>query len=171
MFKWLFGSKDAGPAVSGTKETIVIQRRINAPPDRAFAVFVDEFSGWWPRDLTWGKDNLTGITIEPKYNGRCVERTKDGATAIWGTVLSVNRPDHIVIAWQVGPGRKPIDHESAASRVDVRFVAVEGGTTDVVIVHRDFARHGDGWESFKAEMAAKSGWPQLIDLYAKAVGR
>ena len=170
MFKWLFGSKDAGPTISGTKETIVVQQRVNVSPDRAFAVFVDEFGNWWPRDLTWGKDNLAGIMIEPKYNGRCIERSKDGATAIWGTVLSINRPDHIVIAWQISANRSPEASEASASRVDVRFVAVEGGTTDVVIVHRDFARHGDGWESFKAEMAAKSGWPRLIDLYAKAVG-
>src|SRR5260221_8167931 len=130
MFKGVFGWKaEAGPAVTGTKEIIVVEQRINAPIDRAFAVFVDEFDRWWPRDRTWGKDNLAEIKIEPKYNGRCIERTRDGATSVWGTVLTFSRPDHIVMAWQIGPRREPIDHESGASRVDVRFVA-EGATTD-----------------------------------------
>ena len=49
--------------------------------------------------------------------------------------------------------------------------AVDGGKTDVVLVHRDFPRHGEGWEKYKTEMAAKSGWPRLMDLYKAAVDK
>jgi hypothetical protein len=37
-----------------------------------------------------------------------------------------------------------------------------------VVVHRDFPRHGDGWEKYRQAMAAKSGWPMLIDAYTRA---
>jgi hypothetical protein len=172
VLKWLFGSKeaDAAPEVSGNKELLVVSQKVAGTPERAFAVFVDEFDRWWPRDYTWGKDKLAEIGIEPKIGGKCFERTTDGALAVWGTVLSIQRPSHIVIAWQVKADRTAEPDERTASRIDVRFVAVEGeGVSDVVVVHRDFPRHGDGWEAYRTRMASKEGWPRLIQLYAKAV--
>lgn len=170
MFKWLFGSKD-GPVAEaeGTKELLVVHRHVAADPDRAFHLFVDEFRRWWPRDETLAKDKLADTRIEPKIGGRCYETDTSGATTTWGTVLSFHRPDHLVIAWQLSPTGQPVDSQAAASRLDVRFVAVDANTTDVVVVHRDFPRHGDGWEGYKVRMAAKTGWPRFIELYAKAV--
>jgi len=172
MFKWLFGNKDSGGGgeeAGGTKELLVVSRKVPAPPDRAFAVFVDEFASWWPAKYTFAGENLGDITIEPKLNGRAIERDKSGSETQWGTVLSFGRPTHLVLAWQISPTRTVVDHESAASRVDVRFVEAEPGVTEVVVVHRDFPRHGDGWEKYRQEMGARDGWPMLMDRYAKAV--
>ena len=168
MFKWLFGGKEAAQP-GGTAEVLVVTRRVKATPERAFAVFVDQLDSWWPRDLTWGKDNLATIGVEAKMGGNAFERDRDGKTSVWGKVLGLNRPEHIVIAWQIKADRTPEPSDSSASRVDVRFVAIDPTTTEVVLVHRDFPRHGDGWQSYKASMGSKSGWPRLIDLYAKAV--
>ena len=85
-------------------------------------------------------------------------------------MLSFQRPEHIVIAWQISPNRSPEPSEATASRVDARFVVIDPQTTEVVVVHRDFPRHGEGWQAYRAAMGAKTGWPRLIDLYAKAVG-
>lgn len=169
MFKWLFGQKQV-PATGGSKDLLVVTRTVPAPAERAYAVFVDELNTWWPRDTTWGGDRLAEIGIESKPNGRCYERTEDGAESVWGTVLTMTRPDHIVIAWQIKPDRTPETNEAAASRVDVRFVEQSPGTTEVVLVHRDFPRHGEGWEKYRNTMAAAKGWPRLMDLYANAVG-
>jgi uncharacterized protein YndB with AHSA1/START domain len=169
MFKWLFGKKDeAVGAVGGTAEIIVINRRVKATPERAFALFVDEIGRWWPRDLTWAKDSLDAVGIEAKVGGRAFERDKAGAESPWGTVLSMRRPEHIVLAWQIKADRTPEASEATSSRVDVRFVAVDADTTDVVVVHRDFPRHGDGWQAYKAQMAGKDGWPRLMDAFAKS---
>jgi uncharacterized protein YndB with AHSA1/START domain len=168
MWKSLFGRKEK-TSVGGNAELIMISRKVDAPPERAFEVFVDRLGDWWPRDYTWGGDSLETIAIEANINGRCYERASDGSESVWGTVLTVDRPNHIVIAWQIKPDRTPEPSEGTASRVDVRFVSDESGATDVVVVHRDFPRHGDGWQSYKDNMAAKNGWPRLIDLYAKAV--
>ena len=85
-------------------------------------------------------------------------------------MLSVFRPSHLVIAWQISPDRQVIDNEASASRVDVRFVEQEGGKTEVVLVHRDFPRHGPGWEKYRQKMSVKEGgWPMLMDRYVKAV--
>ena len=172
MFKWLFGGKKdegGGEAAGGTAELLVVSRKVPVPADKAFAVFVDEFNSWWPRDYTLAGDNLAEILIEPKMKGRALERDKSGGETVWGSVLSFFRPGHMVLAWQISPDRTVIDNEAGASRVDVRFVESEPGTTEVVVVHRDFPRHGDGWEKYRKDMGAKEGWPMLMDRYAKAV--
>ncbi len=173
MFKWLFGNKEesgGGDQASGVKELLVVTRTVKATPERAFAVFVDEFGKWYPAQYTLSGDNLAEIVIEPKMNGRAIERDKAGGEIVWGTVLSVLRPSHMVLAWQITSDRKVIDNEAGASRVDVRFVAQEGGTTEVVLVHRDFPRHGGDWEKYRQKMSVKEGgWPLLMDRYAKAV--
>ena len=173
MFKWLFGSKDeggGGDQASGVKELLVVSRMVEATPERAFAVFVDEFGKWWPAKYSLAGDNLAEILIEPKMNGRAIERSKDGGETQWGTVLSFFRPSHMVLAWQISPDRQVIDNEASASRVDVRFVEQEPGKTEVVLVHRDFPRHGTGWEKYRHKMSVKEGgWPLLMDRYAKAV--
>ena len=169
MFKWLFGNKEAGGGAEagGTKELLVVTRTVPAPADRAFAVFVDEFGTWWPPKLTFAGDDLSEILIEPKMNGRAIERDKAGGETVWGTVLSVFRPEHLVLAWQIAPDRSVVANEAGASRVDVRFVEHQPGSTEVVLVHRDFPRHGDGWEKYRQQMGAKDGWPMLIDRYAR----
>jgi uncharacterized protein YndB with AHSA1/START domain len=172
IFKALFGKKDDGPAteVGGTKDLLTLAQAVPAPADRAFAVFVDEFDRWWPRDYTWGKDKLATIGIEPKMGGRCFETLKDGSEQVWGKVLAFDRPNHIVLAWQIDPDRTPVDGDGAASRVDVRFSPDGPDKTNVLLVHRDFFRHQGDWEKYRAEMASKKGWPAIMAAYAAAFG-
>jgi uncharacterized protein YndB with AHSA1/START domain len=175
MFKWLFGDKEkSGGSGSGdasrVKELLVVSRVVAATPERAFSVFVDDFAKWWPAQYTLSGDKLAEILIEAKMNGRAIERDKGGGETVWGAVLSCSRPSHLVLAWQIAPDRTVIDNEANASRVDVRFVAQEPDKTEVVLVHRDFPRHGAGWEKYLHRMSVKEGgWPLMMDRYAKAV--
>ena len=168
MFKWLTGKKQV-PAAEGVKDLLVVTRTVSAARRPGLRGLLRSIRHWWPRDSTWAGDDLAEIGIEAKMGGHCFERTKDGGETVWGTVLTVARPSHIVFAWQIGPDRSAEDNEAAASRVDVRFAETTPGRTDVILVHRDFPRHGEGWEAYRAAMAAAKGWPRLIDLYAKAV--
>ena len=172
IFKALFGRKDesaaAAPAVGGTKDLLTLSQPVDVPPERAFQVFVDEFDRWWPREYTWGQANFAEIGIEPKMGGRCYERDKDGNERVWGKVLAFDRPHHIVIAWQISPDRTPEESEATASRLDVRFSPLDGGRTNVLVVHRDFFRHQGDWEKYRNDMAGKKGWPMIIAAYAGA---
>jgi uncharacterized protein YndB with AHSA1/START domain len=172
MFGRLFGRKKeegAAPGVEESRELFSLQRTVDAPVERAIEVFVDRIGSWWPRDYTWAGDQLDAFLIEPRYGGRALERRKDGSVETWGKVLVFEQPRHIVIAWQIRPDRTPEPEEGGSSRVDVRFAGKAEGTTDVLLVHRDFPRHGEGWEKYKSRMAGKDGWPRLLDLYAAAV--
>jgi len=172
MFKWLFGGKEkeaAGPDVSGPPELVVVEETVDAPVERAFEIFVDRLGSWWPREYTWAKDNLAEIAIEPKYEGKCYERSKDGTESLWGTVLTVARPEHIVFAWQINADRSAEPNVALASRVDIRFSPAGDGRTSIVLVHRDFPRHGPGWQKYRSNMASKSGWPRILADYKKAV--
>jgi uncharacterized protein YndB with AHSA1/START domain len=100
--------------------------------------------------------------------GRAYERNKDGSERVWGKVLSFDRPHHIVVAWQITPDRGVEESDATASRLDVRFSPIEGGRTNVLLVHRDFFRHQGDWERYRNEMAGKTGWPQIIAAYARA---
>ncbi len=163
MFKWLFGkSESAVPASGGTPEIVVTSRKVKVARAEAFAAFVDRFDTWWPRERRVAGGTLS---LEPRYNGKVTE----SGEAI-GAILSFNPPEQIVIAWQIGPDGRREPTEGSASRIDVRFVAVDPETTEVVVVHRDFPRHGEGWQAYRAEMGGKTGWPQMIDAYAKTVG-
>ena len=91
IFKALFGRKDKNPGdvdIGGTKDLLTVSRTLAASPERAFTAFVDEIDRWWPRERTWAKDNLAAMVVEPRYKGRCFERSKDGTIAVWGTVLA-----------------------------------------------------------------------------------
>lgn len=171
IFKALFGRKEtaaAGPQVGGNKELLSLSQRVDVPPEQAFRTFVDEFGRWWPRERSWAQTDLADMVIEPRMGGRCIERRIDGGEQVWGKVLAFDRPHHIVIAWQISPDRSAEDSEATASRVDVRFSPIEGGGTNVLLVHRDFFRHDGDWERYRNEMAGKTGWPELITAYARA---
>jgi uncharacterized protein YndB with AHSA1/START domain len=169
MFKWLFGGKEKRADTSGPAELLVVEQTVDAPIERAFEIFVDEIGTWWPRDYTVSKDNLEEIGIDAKFEGQCFERDKGGAIVVWGTVLTIARPEHIVFAWQIDADRSLIANTALASRVDIRFVAETPQTTKILLVHRDFPRHGPGWQKYRSNMASKSGWPRLMDHYAKTV--
>jgi len=168
MLGFLFGRKKETAEASGPPELLAIEKQLPVPPDRAFEIFVDKLGSWWPREYTWAKDNLEEIGIEPKLDGTCFERRNDGTASIWGTVLTIARPEQIVFTWQIGPDRSAIDNPAAASRVDIRFSAKEDGTS-FVLVHRDFPRHGPGWQKYRASLAGRSGWPFILDRYMHAV--
>jgi hypothetical protein len=164
MLKWLFGKKqeDSGATTGATAEVIVASCKVPVSREAAFDAFVGKFDTWWPKERRTGAGPLK---VEPRLGGRVAEGTETV-----GAVLSFYRPEHLVLAWQIGPDRQLEPGEGSASRIDVRFVPVDDTTTEVVVVHRDFARHGGDWQAYRAEMAGKTGWPHIIDAYAKAAG-
>jgi uncharacterized protein YndB with AHSA1/START domain len=168
MFGFLFGKKKEPANDTGSSELLVFERMIPLSQAAAFTLFVDKLGSWWPREATWAKDRLAEIGIEPRMDGHCYEKRDDGSTTQWGTVLTFARPEHIVFAWQINFDRSFEPSVTLASRVDFRFTGKGPEETQLLLVHRDFPRHGPGWQKYRSNLASKAGWPLILDRYAAA---
>ena len=149
---------------------VQVRVTVKAPIERAFRIFTERADVWWPRAYRLGKAERTDLVLEPHVGGRWYERTADGATCDWGRILVWDPPRHLVLAWQIGVGFVAETDPERASRVDIRFVEEQPGLTTVTLVHSDFERHGDGWESLRAGVAPEGGWPGSLATFSQAAG-
>jgi uncharacterized protein YndB with AHSA1/START domain len=138
------------------------------PPERAFALFTEGMTGWWPREYTWAQQTLAEIGIEPREGGHCYERGPHGFRCDWGRVVTCEPPARIAFTWQISPQRVPQPDPAKASLVEVRFDPDGENGTRVALSHRHFSRHGEGAEGYEAAMGSPQGWPLLLEKFAAA---
>jgi uncharacterized protein YndB with AHSA1/START domain len=152
-----------------TQATLEAVRReitVQAPPERAFAVFTERFDTWWPRAHKIGGADLKEAVIERRQGGRWYEIDTDGSTCEWGEVLAYDPPTRLLLTWQIGSDWKY--HADQASEVEVTFTP-QGESTHVVLEHRHLERHGEGAERLRDSVSADGGWPSLLKLYSEAL--
>jgi uncharacterized protein YndB with AHSA1/START domain len=142
---------------------------VPASPERAFAVFTEGMTSWWPPEYTWAQKTLEEIAIEPREGGHCYERGPHDFRCDWGRVVTCEPPLKIAFTWQISPQRVPQPDPALASLVEVRFEPGEGTGTRVRLAHRHFSRHGEGAEGYEAAMSSPQGWPLLLERFAAAV--
>src|SRR5262249_60549990 len=72
-----------------TKE-LTVRRTVlvAASQARAFTVFTEGMTGWWPPSHHIGKADLAGGVIGPRAGGRWYECGVDGSECEWGRVLA-----------------------------------------------------------------------------------
>jgi uncharacterized protein YndB with AHSA1/START domain len=139
------------------------------PQDRAFELFVDEFTSWWPRESHHvGEAALADAIIEPHEGGRWYERAEDGAECEWGRVLVVDRPHRILLAWQLSPKWEYDPDPARATEVEVTFEPQADAGTIVTLEHRGFDVHGDAGAPMREAVDGDGGWAQLLGLYERA---
>ena len=139
---------------------------VEAPQERAFRVFTEQFGDFKPRE-----HNLLGVPIvetvfEPKVGGNIYDRGEDGSECRWARVLAFEPPSRVVFSWDIGPTWQLERDPENASEVEVRFVAEGADRTRVELEHRHLDRHGPGWESVRDGVAEDGGWPLYLDRYA-----
>ena len=154
-----------GNGLKSIQHTLTVPQAI----ENAFALFTDGLTTWWPAEYTWSQEVLESITIEPGVNGRCFERGPHGFECDWGRVLVWEPPNRLVFTWQISPRREPVPNPAKASEVEVRFTAAGPSTTQITLVHRHFARHGEGSADYRAALKSAQGWPYILDRYKTAV--
>jgi len=139
---------------------------VNAPIDKAFAVFTDRFDTWWPRSHKIGAAELEKAVLEPRAGGRWYEIDSDGGECDWGRVLQWEPPKRIVLAWQID-ATWHFDPD-LLTEVEVRFVALSPGQTRVDLEHRNLDRFGDAQGQIRAAFDSEGGWHGLMDAFARA---
>jgi uncharacterized protein YndB with AHSA1/START domain len=143
---------------------------VDAPIERAFSVFTNDFGAFKPRE-----HNLLGVDIaetvfEPRVGGHVFDRGVDGSECRWARVLAYEPPDRVVISWDISPQWQLEADPDSASEVEVRFSAEAPDRTRVELEHRNLDRHGPGWEAVREGVDSTDGWPLYLRRYAEVIG-
>jgi uncharacterized protein YndB with AHSA1/START domain len=142
---------------------------VDAPVERAFAVFTEDIASWWPQEHHMFQGQESHMVLEPKEGGRIYELGADGSEWKWSHVLVWEPPQRLVFTWEISPQWSLETDMAKASEVEVRFSAEDAGHTRVDVEHRHLDRHGDGWEDLRDAMGSPGGWPLELAALAQRV--
>lgn len=132
---------------------------VNAPIERAFAVFTTRFGDFKPREHNLLAIPITETVFECHAGGHIYDRGVDGSVCKWARVLVYEPPSRVLFTWDIGPTWRPETDLAKTSEVEVRFTAQSAETTRVDLEHRHLDRHGPGWESVADGVDSEAGWP------------
>jgi uncharacterized protein YndB with AHSA1/START domain len=141
---------------------------VRASQERAFTVFTEGFSTWWPTEHHIGTADLADAIIEPFAGGRYYEKGVDGSECDWGSVLAYDPPDRLVISWHLQGDWKYDPDPAKASVVEVRFIAEAPDRTRVELDHRHIERHYRS-DDVVTGVNSPGGWSGILERYAEAV--
>jgi len=139
---------------------------VEAPVDKAFAVFTERFGDFKPAE-----HNLLGAAIaetvfEPRVGGHIYDRGVDGSECRWARVLAYEPPHRVVFSWDISPQWQIEADPENTSEVEVHFVAETPQRTRVELEHRHLDRHGQGWEGVRDGVGHDQGWPLYLHRFA-----
>jgi len=153
-------------STQAAETTVQTQVVVEAPIERAFRVFTEDFGSFKPPE-----HNLLGVEIaetvfEPRTGGHLYDRGVDGSECRWARVLAYEPPDRVVFSWDISPQWQLETDLAMTSEVEVRFISEAPGRTRVELEHRNLDRHGGGWESVREGVGGEGGWPLYLERYA-----
>ena len=126
---------------------------VRLPADRAFALFTDRISTWWPYQMkSVGLDRTVGVVLEGWVGGRLYEQIDGGGQALWGHVKVWDPPKRLLMSWEVNP-------DNPATIIEVTFTPTESGTL-VQLEHRGWERYGESAATYAADY--RTGWDQIF---------
>ncbi|MEU7175793.1 MULTISPECIES: SRPBCC family protein [Micromonospora] len=152
--------------MSGTDAVVRRQIVVDAPVERAFAVFTERFGDFKPKEHNLLSSPIAETVFEAKVGGHIYDRAEDGSECAWARILVFEPPDRLVFSWDISPAWQLEQDLENASEVEVRFVAETPGRTRVELEHRNLDRHGPGWESVRDGVGHDEGWPLYLNRYA-----
>ena len=139
---------------------------VQAPIERAFAVFTERFGDFKPREHNLLASPIAETVFEPRVGGNIVDRAEDGSECRWARILAFDPPDRVVFSWDISPQWRIETDPEQTSEVEVRFVAEGPDRTRLELEHRHIDRHGPGWESVAEGIGGDQGWPLYLSRFA-----
>ena len=138
---------------------------VEAPIERAFSVFTDEFGSFKPPEHNMLGVEIAETVFEPRVGGHVYDRGVDGNECRWARVLAYEPPHRVVISWDISPQWRIETNLERTSEVEVRFIAESPKRTRVELEHRNLDRHGDGWEGERDGVGGEGGWPLYLQRF------
>jgi uncharacterized protein YndB with AHSA1/START domain len=145
------------------------QITVEAPIDRAFRVFTEDFDSIKPREHNMLAVEIAETVFEPRVGGRIYDRGVDGSECQWARVLAYEPPHRVVFSWDIDPRWQIESDPEKTSEVEVRFMAETPELTRLELEHRNLERHGEGWQQMRDAVGAPEGWRGGLRLFADAV--
>jgi uncharacterized protein YndB with AHSA1/START domain len=143
-----------------TAAPVVRTVHVRCALDRAFALFTERITDWWPLQRHGLFEAETaGVWFEGE---RLVERSRSGEEGVWAEVLEWSPGSKLVLSWH--PGTAAAD----ATVVEVEFLADDDGTR-VVLTHHGWERLGE--RAAEARGSYSRGWLSVLEGYGVLVGR
>ena len=139
---------------------LVKHATVPCPPQRAFELFTEQISAWWPMAThSVGGSPACRVDMAGHVGGHIIETLPDGTTSIWGTITAWEPPSRVAFTWH--PGRD-LD---AATEVQVVFEPTADTATAVTLVH-------GGWSDRPGGIAARrnydTGWDLVLAQFRSA---
>jgi uncharacterized protein YndB with AHSA1/START domain len=139
---------------------------VEAPIERAFRVFTEEFDKVKPREHNLLEVEIAETVFEPRVGGRVYDRGVDGTECQWARVLAFEPPDRVVFSWDISPRWQLESDLEKTSEVEVRFISETPERTRVELEHRNLERHGEGWQDARDAVCGEGGWPLYLKRFA-----
>jgi uncharacterized protein YndB with AHSA1/START domain len=142
------------------------QAVVNVSQAEAFAIFTEDVGQWWPLATHHvGEGTPATAVLEPFVTGRWFERALDATEHDWGTVLAIEPPSRLVIAWlatHINP------RALEASEVEILFVPLGPDMICVQVEHRHLDRYGDSSKKMYSILDGDDGWDLILRHFAAA---
>jgi uncharacterized protein YndB with AHSA1/START domain len=139
---------------------------VNAPIERAFSVFTEDFGSFKPREHNMLQVDIAETVFETHAGGHIVDRGVDGSECRWARVLTFEPPNRVVFSWDISPYWQIETDPDKTSEVEVRFISETPERTRIELEHRDLDRHGEGWEGLREGVHGDQGWPLYLQRFA-----
>ena len=152
-------------AATTVRSSIVVE----APIERAFSVFTEDFGSFKPREHNMLQVDIAETVFEPRVGGNLYDRGVDGIECRWARVLAYEPADRVVFSWDISPYWQIETDLDKTSEVEVRFIAETPDRTRVQLEHRNLDRHGDGWEGVREGVGGDEGWPLYLRRFSEVV--
>jgi uncharacterized protein YndB with AHSA1/START domain len=149
-----------------TQTAITAELVVNAPVERAFAVFTERFGDIKPPEHNLLSAPIAETVLEPWVGGNIIDKAVDGSECRWARILVFEPPTRLVFSWDISPRWQIETDPDLTSEVEVRFVADGAERTLVELEHRNLDRHGTGWEALGEGIEGDEGWPLYLARYA-----
>ena len=142
---------------------------VAASQQRTFEVFTAQFGRWWPKEFHIGAAEMADFVLEPRVGGRWYEVGVDGVECDTGRVTTFEPPDRLTLAWHLDANWQYDLDPAHASEVEVRFIAQGPAQTLIELEHRGFERHGAGAAAVYEGVNSPTGWPYILELFARYI--
>ena len=145
------------------RQSIVVE----APIDRAFSVFTEDFGSFKPPEHNLLEVEIAETVFEPREGGNLYDRGVDGSECRWARVLAYEPPNRVLFSWDINPQWQIETDLEKTSEVEVRFIAESPQRTRVELEHRNLDRHGEAWQGVREAVDSEGGWPLYLRRFAE----